>query len=318
VTRLFSDAELSELARSPRSQLALALEESPDTTREVFERLAGRHLRFTEGYTPWLSAIREFLETQYGKQELEAADASAERLQAAYPSLPDQAVDTAQIAEAARSAAARVASGHADAALSTWDALAEDLLAHHDAERDRVSLYLSHLYQAHGPDALESCHRFCAERTLLQWMPRDLSRDPASRLRVWAGIQLGNFSRLSIEEDDEKFTIRQHPCGTCSRQIEAGANEPPLNLAIIEEAGPLSFGVGGVPVYRSHVAVFHYLLPMEQNGVPWPVIRCPLGVGTETCRVLIYKDPRRTPPEHAREMGMPLEPGPGLSSGTPG
>ena len=77
------------------------------------------------------------------------------------------------------------------------------------------------------------------------------------------------------------------------------------DIAIVREACPLSFGDGGVPVYRTHVAVFHYLLPMERGGVPWPVIRCPRQLGTGPCRVLLYKDPSRTPPEHATEMGMP-------------
>ncbi len=308
MTRLFSDAELEELARPPRAQFEAATAHSPEATREAVERLAGRHLRFNQGYAPWLAALRDFLQARHGPEGLEAADAAAESLREAHPAASTNAADETQVETLARRAAERVRAGEAAEALALWDALARELLAHHDAQRDRVSLYLSHLYRLYGVDELEACHRFCAERTLLQWMPRDLQRDPAARLRTWANMLLGNFSQLSIQEDEEKFSLLQSPCGTCSRQIEAGGQQPPLNLALVEERGPLGFGEGGVPVYRSHVAVFHYLLPMEQIGVPWPVISCPRGQGTGTCRMLLYKDPSRTPPRHAAEAGMPSAP----------
>jgi len=305
VTRLFSDAELVELARPPRAQFQAAVAQSPEATRDALTRLAGRHLRFSRGYAPWLTALRDFLRSRHGADGLAAADAAEAVLQNAHPLRSADGVDEERIESTARRAAACVGAEDSAGALELWDELAQELLAEHDAQRDRISLYLSHVYRHYGVDELEACHRFCAERTLLQWMPRDLERDPASRLRTWAGMLLGNFSQLAIEEDEEKFSLLQSPCGTCSRQIEAGAHQPPLDLARVEEAGPLGFGEGDVPVYRSHVAVFHYLLPMERIGVPWPVIRCPRGQGTGTCRVLLYKDPSRTPSRHAAEAGMP-------------
>ena len=303
--RLFSDAELAELARPPREQVEAAAQRSPEDLRETLLGLAGRHLRFSQGYEPWLSAIYDFLSERHGADSAQRAAAAEAKLADAYPEAAGDAPDSAQLEAVAQAASARVAAGEAGEALALWDSLSDALLQHHDAERDRISLVLSHVYRTYGANELEACHRYCAERTLLRWMPRDLERDPADRLRTWAGMQLGNFSRLSIEEDGEKFTLRQDPCGTCSRQIQAGGHEAPLDLAIVREACPLSFGDGGVPVYRSHVAVFHYLLPMERGGVPWPVIRCPRQLGTGPCRVLLYKDPSRTPPEHATEMGMP-------------
>ena len=301
MTRLFSDAELEEIARPPRAQFEAAVSQSPEAARDALMRLAGRHLRFSRGYAPWVAALREFLENRHGAEALSAADAAEARLQEAYGAQSSEGVDEARIEDCAE----RAAAADPDGALEVWDELARALLEEHDAQRDRISLLLSHVYRHYGVDELEACHRFCAERTLLQWMPRDLEREPASRLRAWAGMLLGNFSQITIEEDEEKFSLAQSPCGTCSRQIQSGAHGPPLNLARVEETGPLGFGEGDVPVYRSHVAVFHYLLPMERTGVPWPVIRCPRGQGTGTCRVLLYKDPSRTPPRHAKEAGMP-------------
>jgi hypothetical protein len=66
----------------------------------------------------------------------------------------------------------------------------------------------------------------------------------------------------------------------------------------VREKHPLSFNRGDVPVYRTHVAVLHYLVPLEQRGVPWPVIECPAGPAPGPCRLLLYKDPARTPRAH--------------------
>lgn len=60
---------------------------------------------------------------------------------------------------------------------------------------------------------------------------------------------------------------------------------------------------GDVPVYRTHVAMMHFLVPIERIGAPWPVVLCPAGK-QEVCRILLYKDPRRAAPEHYRIVGL--------------
>jgi hypothetical protein len=37
--------------------------------------------------------------------------------------------------------------------------------------------------------------------------------------------------------------------------------------------------------------LWHIVLAAELVGVPWPVNRCPAGLGTGPCDVLLYKDP---------------------------
>ncbi|HXZ86178.1 MAG TPA: hypothetical protein VEI82_11885, partial [Myxococcota bacterium] len=184
------------------------------------------------------------------------------------------------------------------ALLARFDALEQTRRRQHDLYQDWVSALLSHVYRRLGIDELEACLRFAGERTLLGWMPRDLARPAEERVRRWAGLLLGNFARIRIDEDAEKFVLCQERCGSCGRQLEAGAYGPEPGFAVVEERHPLTFGRGGVPVYRTHVAVMHYLLPIERSGVPWPVIECPPGLAPGPCRLLLYKDPARTPRAH--------------------
>jgi hypothetical protein len=96
---------------------------------------------------------------------------------------------------------------------------------------------------------------------------------------------------LRISEDDEKFTLTQDPCGTCSRQIEQGRYGAPLDLAVVRERHATTWFRGDTPIYRAHVPLWHIALAGELVGVPWPVNRCPAGLGTGPCDVLLYKDP---------------------------
>jgi hypothetical protein len=123
-------------------------------------------------------------------------------------------------------------------------------------------------------------------------MPRDIDRPPEVRIRTWAAMLHGNFARISVTEDDERFVITQNPCGSCGRQLECGAFPGPLDHATVTEAHPISFDRGNVPIYRTHVAVMHFLMPAERIGVPWPVVACPRGTVPGPCRITLYKDPR--------------------------
>ena len=162
----------------------------------------------------------------------------------------------------------------------------------HDRGLDAVCALLTHVYRAHGIDVLEQSIRAVGERTLLAWMPKDIERPVEIRIRTWAAMLHGNFARFTIDEDDEKFVITQDPCGSCGRQLECGAFPGPLDHATVAEVHPITFERGDVPIYRTHVAVMHFLMAQERLGVPWPVVACPRGSVAGPCRITLYKDPR--------------------------
>jgi hypothetical protein len=147
------------------------------------------------------------------------------------------------------------------------------------------------VYRTHGIDVLEGSIRFVGDKTLLAWMPRDIERTPGDRIRTWAAMMHGNFAWITVTEDDERFTITQDPCGSCGRQLASGAFPGPLDHARVTEVHAITHERGDVPVYRTHVAVMHFLVPEERIGVPWPVVACPRGDVTGPCRIYLYKDP---------------------------
>jgi hypothetical protein len=102
-------------------------------------------------------------------------------------------------------------------------------------------------------------------------------------------MMLGNFATIRVDETDDAFVITQDPCGTCTRQIQAGCYEGEGAYAIVAERHPITWDRGGVPVYRTHVAVMHDLVPLERIGERWPEISCPEGAGTGPCRIVLRK-----------------------------
>jgi len=162
----------------------------------------------------------------------------------------------------------------------------------HDRGLDSVCALISHVYRTHGVEVLEQSIQAVGEQTLLAWMPKDIERPPEVRIRTWAAMLHGNFAAFTIHEDDEKFVITQDPCGSCGRQLECGAFPGRFDHATVAEVHPITFEHGNVPIYRTHVAVMHFLMPEERIGVPWPVVSCPRGTVAAPCRITLYKDPR--------------------------
>lgn len=288
MTRLFTDDELRAIERTPHQQLADAVAsgdlDAVATTTAGLER----------SFVGTVVGTRNWVAHTFGWAAIEGPEGITNELVDATTSLyarhPEPVDDydlTASVVDQVRAAAA---AGDRDGALAIFDAMEADWCRRQDFLRDWLSALLSHVYRAHGLDQLELVLRYTAAHTLMDWMPVDRSRPPEKRLPQWARMLQGHFSVLHISEDDEKFTLTQDPCGTCSRQLSQGRYDQ-LDLAVIEEVAPASWFRGETPIYRAHVPVWHIELARELVGVPWPVNQCPAGLGTGPCPTLLYKDP---------------------------
>ena len=301
MARLVSDAELQALATAPREQLSAALADGGEAAVAVFERLDRSYAGFTGGFRAWVATLQAFVLERYGIEGLEAALAAEPLIEAGQrwgigePDLGPNAAREAFVS--------RLQAGDPEGALRVFDDAEARHRRWHDVYRDWVTSWLSHIYRHYGIQALEDSLRYSGERTLLRWMPRDVARPPEVRLRQWVAMGWGNFSEVDVAEDDEKFTLTHRVCGTCGRQLRDGCYGAAPKFAIVDEKHPITWGQGGVPVYRTHVAVMHYLLPLEQVGVPWPVVLCPDGAEEGPCRILLFKEPQKTPSEYARRLG---------------
>lgn len=295
---LLNQRELAELSQPPRADLVDALADGPEAAIEVFRRIDRAYCTFIDGFGAWIAATQRFVAERCGIEGLQQVDSTDDAHRSALlHGLTDEDVTGRHQPDRADRIARLIHANDHEAALAGFDSLEASYRRVHDVERDRVASVLSKVYRAWGPDVLEESIRFAGEQTLLGWMPHDVARPAEVRVRQWAAMQKGNFAEITVEETDDAFVINLHPCGTCGRQVSDGCYGATMDLAVVEEDHPLTFGRGPAPIYRTHVAVMHHLVPMERTGVPWPVIQCPTGLDAEPCRVVLFKDPAATPPE---------------------
>src|SRR5262249_26773733 len=269
VVRLLTDEELAELSRSPVDRHRRALVGGAPAQADAIAAAAERSWRRSvDGYAVWRDLTVAFVTDAI---DAHAGAAAAAAFTTAYdgwtpwPGVCDPDDGFAAIAARWRN--------------------------EHDRGLDAVCAQISHVYRTHGIDVLEQSMRTVGDATLLAWMPRDIERPPEVRIHSWAAMLHGNFAEFTIDEDEEKFVITQEPCGSCGRQLECDAFPGPLDHALVAEAHPITFERGNVPIYRTHVAVMHFLVPEERIGVPWPVVACPRGSVAGPCRITLYKDP---------------------------
>jgi hypothetical protein len=309
--RLFTRDELNALTQLPAAQFAAAVRESHGNVEQVlttFDRLERSYRNFVDGFDAFAAALHEWTLTNHGFDALTAllrAERVTTSIDAARRGLEADDVEAVitpgRFREPLRE---RLSAGDNAGALELFARMEDSMRRVHDNACVRAVAALSHVYRTYGVAGLEASIRLAGERTLLNFMPHDLSRGPADRVKRWSRMMLGNFAVITIEEHDDRFVITQDPCGTCTRQVIDHCYEPPVDLAVVSERCPLTFGQGDMPVYRTHVAVMHYLQGIERSGVPWPAIECPAGVTAGPCRISLYKNPAATPPEWAARIAQ--------------
>ena len=292
--RFFTEQELDGLSRTPRQQVVDCLE-AGGAVGPLVASIARSYRDQIGGSRSWVGSVFAHIGDRHGHVGLEAAIATTSRffgaLAAAGEMIPDGEGLTDDSDAVVGEMTDRARADDLLGALAVFDAFENACRVLQDAYRDWLSSLLSEVYRRWGPDELEDLHRYCAERTLLPWMTVDIRNTPRKRLTRWVRMLQGHFSVVRAGEDDEKFVLVQDPCGTCSRQLLAGRCDPPFNLAVVEEEHLLTWGRGSTPVYRTHVPVWHIAMARERLGVPWPVNRCPAGLGTGPCPTFLYKDP---------------------------
>jgi hypothetical protein len=291
----FTPAELRLLALTPMELMRLALDAGdPHSAGATFEDLERRFKGGIRGYLIWEQAT---LEDLAGLPEARA-EASVFATQGAWLIGGLNGITPDDLAIAGRDNQEEVqalAEESPEQALEAYRRIEEAYRKLHDAHRDAVAALWSILDTTAGRPALESCLRRLAELTLLRWMERDITESPHRRLRKWSALLTANFGAVTIEELEDRFRIVQDPCGTCTRQLTDGRYESPLNLPSVPSWVPDHGPSDLVPIYRAHVGLMHWLMPLERIGHPWPVITCPLRMGTGPCQIDVLKDPYGSP-----------------------
>ncbi|MEI8001699.1 MAG: hypothetical protein WCI50_10130 [Actinomycetes bacterium] len=275
---MLDPADLAALSTAPVDRVRAALAAGDEAgARDLADAAARGWRRGVDGFTAWNDQTFAYLTEAHGPGAAAAARAALDDARARRIPWPGAGAPVAATPDTAPLLADLLA------AEAEW----RDL---HDEALDDVCALLSHVYRVQGLAALRESMEYAGERTLLTWMPTDVARSADERVRTWAAMLQGNFATVRVSETEAAFVITQDPCGSCGRMLLAGRHPGPLDHATVTEVDPVTFDRGDVPVYRTHVAVMHFLVPEARLGVPWPVVACPRGLTAAPCTITIFKD----------------------------
>jgi len=303
--RLFTQSELDALCL-PAAERVFAAIESGDKAhaKAVYTDVENAFREFHEIYQRWTATILEFLYERHGHDAMVRALPLETILAGAFRTGATIEEVLTVSSSPLRRMAELIDAGDKAGGKRFYLDLEKAFRDLHDLYRDWVTSLLSHVYREYAVEGLNQCLRYSSEKGWMPWMMEDITHDVKVRLRDWVRLlAIGNFASLRIEEDDEKFVITQDPCGSCGRQHRDGRYEPPWDLAVVREKHPITFNLGNVTAYRTHIAVMHTIMPIERIGAPWPAMECP-QTKDAPCRILMYKNPRQAAPHHYARVGM--------------
>ncbi len=181
-------------------------------------------------------------------------------------------------------------------------AMAKEGIPLHNLYLDWAASLLTFIQENFGGEQLQKALEYCAS---VWWKPvcdRAESAAINNVVRGSARMMHAHFGSFTIEEDDEKVVIKNDPCGSGGRLIREGAYGAPKSFATIEEAGPMTFNRKDFPVYCTHCAVIHQMMPIEWIGYPHPIM-VPPEKPEDPCLHILYKDPKNVPREHYTAVG---------------
>lgn len=181
----------------------------------------------------------------------------------------------------------------------------DDIKSHHRQFHDLYANWFAELLttftNAYGDEELAELLRASGEEFIgefARW--NEMSAEEMVKASVF--LQLSHpGGGLHIEEDDEKYTLVQHPCGTGGRMLDEGKYEGEAPYARTTDARPENAGHAGLPAYCAHCTVWNTLMTAERFGAPHWVIEHPIH---SSCRIHIYKDRSRTPREYLERLGI--------------
>ena len=140
----------------------------------------------------------------------------------------------------------------------------------HDGYFTWASGLLTYIYNHWGVDEVEKAERFAhkieadlvfkpPEKTDIRSLAEDMAR----------GAQ-GHMQPVTIEEEDDKFIITMHPCGSGQRLIKMGGYE--TGLARIKKPHNITWQHEDFPIYCVHCPVMELL---NIDAYRWLSGRCP-------------------------------------------
>ncbi len=191
------------------------------------------------------------------------------------------------------------------------------------ARNEETKEYIHDMYVAWVPRLLSLVHERLGEdqfpailresvRAFIEplYAARKQLRD-AGGMKAWmefiVDVWRQHCGAWTVEEDDEKFTMTQKPCGSGGQMVNRGVYDGILGERKYAASGFHTFSRPGMPLYCGHCVFGHMVLPMQATGEPlWCHDRekpFPEKPG-DPCVHYFYKDPDAIPAKYYDMVGM--------------
>jgi len=210
--------------------------------------------------------------------------------------------------------------GQHQEAIDLVDYLLPEGKALHDLYTDWTYMMLSFIADRLGEEAVPEVLRY--SRSLLSFTafqpPKGLTQ---VEIVQWSSEFMrshrsgpGERGDIIIREDDEKYEMTFHPCGSGGRMRRKGELDnipprtgPPFNLGRTKKPYPWSWDKAGVPYYCIHCCLWGEIIPIENQGYPARITEFK-DDPKEPCSFIFYKSPDLIPDHYFTRLGFKKDP----------
>lgn len=208
----------------------------------------------------------------------------------------DQAHRAGQIVQA-------LSDGHLKEASALLDAKDTGWLELHDPMVRFMADSFAWVLRTYGEDSLLDFHLATAEGQrggFEKWEQMTAAEFAATT----AFLLRQHMGQVQVQEDDQRFTVTQSPCGSGGRFRLDGAYSGSDALPFVDVPGPLTFGERCMPVYCTHCAIWNGTATLRWFGRAQWVFDQPARADGG-CTLHIYKRREDAPAEYSRRVALP-------------
>ncbi len=191
---------------------------------------------------------------------------------------------------------------NSDAVNNLLDEKEAQFMPIHDYYVETLATIFNWAYTTYGDDALFEVLKGSAESQKAGFDSWEKMRSE-DFARVTAFLAKSHMGKMTVLEDDEKFTFVSDPCGSGGRMMRKGLFDEGGKFARVKDAQPQTFGKKELPVYCAHCAVWNGIMATEWYGrIQWAIE--PPEEADQPCRMHIYKDRDEIPDRFYKALGL--------------